>query len=183
MFSLSRGPSACRKRRKETTKNALVAWTNAFPHSSGVLLGCQQSTCLWRKRVVGFFINGGTSNRLVRRNTFLAALLRTDITPFIGSRPGPFPSQQDYPRRGRLEFRNTFPVPNSHHRSSVIAPQLFCNHHSSLETSAPVSADAAHAKVFVHPLFRCGRMYRRPGHPKGHVRSHTMERQEVLSTT
>ena len=47
---------------------------------------------------------------------------------------------------------------------------------SSSEIPAPVSADVARTKVFVCPLFSCGRMYKRMEHLKRHVRSHTMER-------
>lgn len=102
-----------------------------------------------------------------------------------GSRPGP---SQDYPQRGRLESRNTFPVPHSQYGHSGIAPQFFRNQSATLpgewpymdtsspEVSAPTPADAPRTKVFVCPLFSCGRMYKRMEHLKRHVRSHTMER-------
>ena len=115
-------------------------------------------------------------------------LLHTDSQPFVASRPGPSQPQQDYPQRGRLESRNTFPAPNSHYGHSGVPPQFFRNpsatlpsewpyvDHSLPEAPAPATADAARTKVFVCPLFSCGRMYRRMEHLKRHVRSHTMER-------
>ena len=127
------------------------------------------------------------SNRFVRCNNFLVAFPHSDVIPPIVSRPGPPSSQQDYPQRGRLESRNTFPVPHSQYGG--VAPQFFRNQSATLpgewpymdntsspEVTTPASADVPRTKVFVCPLFSCGRMYKRMEHLKRHVRSHTMER-------
>jgi len=50
------------------------------------------------------------------------------------------------------------------------------DHASPSEIPPPASADVTRTKVFVCPLFSCGRMYKRMEHLKRHVRSHTMER-------
>ena len=175
--------------RPEWTLTAQIAWMNTPPPTSGILLGCQRQTCLWRKRVVSFFTNRGMSNCLVRCDNFFVASLDTHMVPSVAPRQGSIPSQQDYPPRGRLESRNTFPASNPHYANSGVPPQFFRNHAATLpgewpytdhtpssEIPAPASADVARTKVFVCPLFSCGRMYKRMEHLKRHVRSHTMER-------
>lgn len=104
------------------------------------------------------------------------------------SRPGHLQSQHDYPPRGRLESRNTFPAPHSHFAHSGVTPQFFRNqsatlpgewpymNHATSEAQAPASADVPRTKVFACPLFSCGRLYKRMEHLKRHVRSHTIER-------
>jgi transcription factor STE12 len=196
MFSLFEGSphtSNDGRRRQRTRLEwmliAPIAWTNIPLASFGTLLGCQRLTCLWRKPVVSFFTNRGTGIDSSVATNFLAVLPRIHASPFVASRtvPNSFPAGLSPSRTPGI--RNTFPAPHSHyghpvpplnpirnHSATLPGEWPYMDHASSSEIPAPASADAARTKVFVCPLFSCGRMYKRMEHLKRHVRSHTMER-------
>ena len=98
--------------RPEWTLTAQTAWVNTPPPTSMILLGCQRRRCLWHKHV-SFFTNRGMSNCLFAATIFFAASLDTHMVPSVAPRQGSIPFQQDYPQRGHLESRNTFPASNS----------------------------------------------------------------------
>jgi hypothetical protein len=54
-------------------------------------------------------------------------LLGTYVFHFVASRLAPTYSHQDYPHRGRLEYRNTFPAPHSYSSHPGTAPRFFPN--------------------------------------------------------
>ena len=137
------------------------------PPTSGILLGYQQQTCLWRKRVVSFFTNRRMSNCLVHCDSFFAASLDIHMVSSVALRQGSTPSATIW----------QFSLVDGHTRTTP-----------SSEIPAPASADVARTKVFVYPLFSHGRMYKYVEHLKRHVRSHTGTaipvspmQQEVLS--
>ena len=197
MFSLFEGSPTYKQRRKKTTKNKTgmdVDRANSVDEYTTTQLRDttrMSAADMFMAQARGEFFHEQGNEQLPRSSQqFLSRTLHhTHLAPSVGSRPGPTPSQQDYPQRGRLESRNTFPVPNSHYGNSGVPPQFFRNHSATLpgewpymehppssEIPAPASADVPRTKVFVCPLFSCGRMYKRMEHLKKHVRSHTMER-------
>ena len=196
MFSLFEGSPTYKQRRKKTAKNK-SGMDPDRPNSVDEYTSTQlrdttrmSAADMFMAQARGEFFHKQGNEQSTRSLQQLFVWLLLMLTPpSVAPRPGPAPPQQDYPQRGRLESRNTFPVPNSQYGHSGVPPQFFRNqsatlpgewpymdHTSSPGVPGPTPADVTRTKVFVCPLFSCGRMYKRIENLKRHVRSHTMER-------